>query len=105
MQTIPIPAPVLEASASSPHCPAPATTLARRVSHWLDSTSAFFTALGGRPVTLRLALRVNLVTACVVLTAFAIEAAPLAAATSLATAVWLTYRFNHSHTTRKGTKS
>ncbi|MGM9733898.1 MAG: Tat pathway signal protein [Prevotella sp.] len=74
-----------------------------RADKWLDSRSEFFSRIGEMPVTWRLAIRVNVVTACIVVTALAIEAAPLAAITSLATAMWLTYRFNH--TNKKGGRS
>ena len=103
-------APVLEAPASSLQ-PQPIDIVAtlteakQRADRWLDQRSKWYSRIGEFPVTRRLALRINLVTACVVLTGLAIEAAPFAAITSLATAMWLTYRFNHTNTIKKGTKS
>lgn len=73
-----------------------------RADKWLDSRSEFYSRIGEMPVTRRVAMRVNLVTLCFVVTALAIEAAPFAAITSLATAMWLTYRFNHSNAIKKG---
>ena len=102
-------APVLEAPASSLQ-PQPIDIVAtlteakQRADRWLDQRSEWYSRIGEFPVTRRLALRINLVTACVVLTALAIEAAPFAAITSLATAMWLTYRFNHNADANKMVK-
>lgn len=102
--------PVLEAPASSLQ-PQPIDIVAtlteakQRADRWLDQRSELYSRIGEMPVTRRLVLRVNLVTMCVVIAALAIEAAPAAAFASLTTAAWLTYRFNHTNTTKKGTKS
>ena len=76
-----------------------------RADKWLDSRSEFYSRIGEMPVTRRVAIRVNLVTLCIVITALAIEAAPLVSIASLATASWLTYRFNHSNNVKKGSKA
>lgn len=76
-----------------------------RADKWLDSRSEFYSRIGEMPVTRRVAMRVNLVTLCIVITALAIEAAPLVSIASIATASWLTYRFNHINATKKGGKA
>lgn len=81
------------------------TEAKQRVDQWLDQKSEFYSRIGEMTVTRRLVLRVNAVTLCIVIAALAIEAAPAAAFASLTTAAWLTYRFNHTNTTKKGTRS
>ena len=105
-------APVLEASAPSLQAPpqpvdviATLTDAKQRVDQWLDQKSEFYSRIGEMTVTRRLVLRVNAVTLCIVIAALAIEAAPAAAFASLATASWLTYRFNHSNNVKKGSKA
>lgn len=108
----PMAAPVLEASAPSLQAPpqpvdviATLTAAKQRIDQWLDQKSEFYSRIGEMTVTRRLALRVNVVTLCIAITALAIEAAPAAAFASLATASWLTYRFNHSNNVKKGGRS
>lgn len=105
-------APVLEASAPSLQAPpqpvdviATLTDAKQRIDQWLDQKSEFYSRIGEMTVTRRLVLRVNAVTLCIVIAALAIEAAPAAAFASLATASWLTYRFNHSNNIKKGGRS
>lgn len=80
------------------------TDAKQRVDQWLDQKSEFYSRIGEMTVTRRLVLRVNAVTLCIVIAAIAIEAAPAAAFASLATASWLTYRFNHNADANKMVK-
>ena len=107
----PMAAPVLEASASSLQAPpqpvdviATLTAAKQRIDRWLDQKSEFYSRIGEMTVTRRLALRVNVVTLCIAITALAIEAAPAAAFASLAIASWLTYRYNRNVESNKKVK-
>lgn len=64
------------------------------ISRWLDRKSEFYSRIADFTVTRRTVLRVNAVTACVVIGALVIEAAPVASLLSAAGAAWMVRRLN-----------
>lgn len=66
----------------------------QQLNNWLDGRSGFYSRICEFSVTRRTALRVNMVTACILLGAIAVEQAPLAALTAMAVAAYMVYRLN-----------
>lgn len=66
----------------------------RVINGWLDGRSEMYSRVAGFSVTRRVVLRVNMVTAAVLVTAVCVEQAPLVAIGSVATAAWMTHRLN-----------
>lgn len=64
------------------------------ISRWLDRKSEFYSRIADFTVTRRTVLRVNAVTACVVIGALVVEAAPVASLLSAACAAWMVRRLN-----------
>ena len=64
------------------------------ISRWLDRKSEFYSRIAGFAVTRRTVIRVNAVTACVVIGALVVEAAPVASLLSAACAAWMVRRLN-----------
>lgn len=75
-----------------------------RADKWLDSRSEFFTRIGEMPVTWRVALRVNVVTACFVATTIAVVFAPVETAITLVATYWLTSRYSQNADANKMVK-
>ena len=63
---------------------------------WLSTPSNFYTQLCEFPVTRLLAIRVNLLSLCIIVGATAIEQQPVVSIVSALCAAWLVYRINQS---------
>ena len=63
---------------------------------WLSTPSNFYTQLCEFPVTRLLAIRVNLLSLCIIVGATAIEQQPVVSVVSALCAAWLVYRINQS---------
>lgn len=74
----------------------------KSVNVWLNAKSSFYSRVCEFAVSRRTVLRVNMVTACVILGAFAIEQQPVMAITAATCAAWLVYRLNKDE--KKGGK-
>ena len=77
----------------------PAVSLAERMrgmgrvaNQWLDTKSEFYSRIASFTVTRRVAIRVNLVTAAMIVTAIAVETQPVAALAAALSVVWIMYR-------------
>lgn len=77
----------------------PAVSLAERMkvmgrvaNQWLDTKSEFYSRIASFTVTRRVAIRVNLVTAAMIVTIIAIETQPVAALTAALSVAWIMYR-------------
>lgn len=77
----------------------PAVSLAERmrvmgrvVNQWLDTKSEFYSRIASFTVTRRVAIRVNLVTAAMIVTIIAIETQPVAALAAALSVAWIMYR-------------
>ena len=66
------------------------------INGWLDRKSEFYSRIADFAVTNRTVVRVNAVTACVIVGALVIEAAPVASLLSAACAAWMVRRLNRS---------
>ena len=66
--------------------------LYRSVNRWLDVRSAFYSRIASFTVTRRVAIRVNLVTAAMIVTAIAVETQPVAALAAALSVAWIMYR-------------
>ncbi len=66
------------------------------ISRWLDRKNAFYSRIAEFEVTNRTVVRINAVTACVIIGALVIEAAPVASLLSAACAAWTVRRLNKS---------
>lgn len=66
--------------------------LYRSVNRWLDARSAFYSRIASFTVTRRVAIRVNLVTAAMIVTAIAVETQPVAALAAALSVAWIMYR-------------
>ena len=66
------------------------------INAWLDSKNAFYSRIAEFGVTNRTVVRINAVTACVIIGALVIEAAPVASLLSAACAAWMVRRLNKS---------
>ena len=64
----------------------------RSVNRWLDSDSEFYSRIACFTVTRRVAIRVNLVTAAMIVTAIAVETQPVAALAAALSVAWIMYR-------------
>ena len=64
------------------------------INRWLDSKNAFYSRIAEFGVTNRTVVRINAVTACVIIGALVIEAAPVASLLSAACAAWMVRRLN-----------
>ena len=74
---------------------------------WLDSKSNFYTQICEFPVTRLLAIRLNLLSLCVMIAAVAVEHHPAASVVSALCAAGIVYRINQTdknHQKRKGGK-
>ena len=69
---------------------------------WLDAKSEFYSRICEFPVTRLLAIRINLLSLCLILAALAIEQQPAIAAISALCAGYLVYRMNKSEKKQKG---
>ena len=69
---------------------------------WLDSKSEFYSRICEFPVTRLLAIRINLLSLCLIVAAVAIEQQPVAAVVSALCAAWLVYRVNKTDKEQKG---
>ena len=67
---------------------------------WLDTKSEFYSRICEFNVTRRLALRINIVTLCLCITAACVEQQPVASLVSALCAAYLVYRVNK--TDKKG---
>ena len=63
---------------------------------WLSTPSKFYTQICEFPVTRLLAIRVNLLSLCIIVGATAIEQQPVVSVVSALCAAWLVYRINQS---------
>lgn len=77
----------------------PAVSLAERMremgrvaNQWLDTKSEFYSRIASFMVTRRVAIRVNLVTAAMIVTAIAVETQPVAALAAALSVAWIMYR-------------
>ena len=61
---------------------------------WLDQKSEFYTHICEFPVTRLLAIRINLLSLCLILAAIAIEQRPAISVASALCAAYLAYRIN-----------
>lgn len=68
----------------------------KSINLWLDTKSKFYSRICGFPVTRLLAIRVNLVTLCLVVAAIIAEQQLIASAISALCAAYLVYRVNQS---------
>lgn len=66
------------------------------INAWLDRKNAFYSRIAEFEVTNRTVVRINAVTACVIIGALVIEAAPVASLLSAACAAWMVRRLNKS---------
>ena len=66
------------------------------INAWLDRKNAFYSRIAEFEVTNRTVVRINAVTACVIIGALVIEAAPVASLLSAACAAWTVRRLNKS---------
>ena len=66
------------------------------VNRWLDSKSEFYSRIADFTVTNRTVVRINAVTACVIIGALVVETAPVASLLSAACAAWMVNRLNRS---------
>ena len=66
------------------------------INAWLDRKNAFYSRIAEFGVTNRTVVRINAVTACVIIGALVIEAAPVASLLSAACAAWSVRRLNKS---------
>ena len=66
------------------------------INAWLDRKNAFYSRIAEFGVTNRTVVRINAVTACVIIGALVIEAAPVASLLSAACAAWTVRRLNKS---------
>lgn len=64
----------------------------RSVNRWLDSDSEFYSRIASFTVTRRVAIRINLVTAAMIVTAIAVETQPVAALAAALSVAWIMYR-------------
>lgn len=71
---------------------------------WMNAKSNFYTHICEFPVTRLLAIRINLLSLCLILAALAIEQQPVLAAISALCAGYLVYRMNKSEKKQKGGK-
>lgn len=62
------------------------------VNKWLDTKSEFYSRIASFTVTRRVAIRVNLVTAAMIVTAIAVETQPVAALAAALSVAWIMYR-------------
>lgn len=69
---------------------------------WLDTKSEFYSRICEFNVTRRLALRINIVTLCLCITAACVEQQPVASLVSALCAAYVVYRLNKSD--KKGGK-
>ena len=74
----------------------------KSLNHWLDAKSEFYSRICEFPVTRLLAIRINLLSLCLILAALAIEQQPAIAAISALYAAYLVYRMNKSEKKQKG---
>ena len=72
---------------------------------WMNAKSNFYTHICEFPVTRLLAIRINLLSLCLILAALAIEQQPAIAAISALCAAYLVYRMNKSEKKQKGGKA
>ncbi|ERK40261.1 hypothetical protein HMPREF9135_0436 [Segatella baroniae F0067] len=61
---------------------------------WMNEKSRFYTQICEFPVTRLLAIRLNLLSLCVMIAAIAVEQQPVASVVSALCAAWLVYRVN-----------
>ena len=66
------------------------------INSWLDSKSDFYSRIADFAVTNRTVVRINAVTACVIIGALVVETAPVASVLSAACAAWMVKRLNKS---------
>lgn len=69
---------------------------------WLSTPSQFYSQICEFPVTRLLAIRINLLSLCLIVAAVAIEQQPVAAVVSALCAAWLVYRVNKTDKEQKG---
>ena len=72
---------------------------------WMNAKSNFYTHICEFPVTRLLAIRINLLSLCLILAALAIEQQPVLAAISALCAGYLVYRINKAEKKQKGGKA
>lgn len=76
----------------------------KSINLWLSTPSKFYTQICEFPVTRLLAIRINLVSLCLIVAAVAIEQQPLFSTIDIACAGWLVYRVNKTDKEQKGGK-
>lgn len=74
----------------------------KSLNHWLDAKSEFYSRICEFPVTRLLAIRINLLSLCLILAALAIEQQPITSVVATICAGYLVYRINKSE--KKGGK-
>ena len=74
----------------------------KSLNHWLDAKSEFYSRICEFPVTRLLAIRINLLSLCLILAALAIEQQPITSVVATLCAGYLVYRINKSE--KKGGK-
>lgn len=74
------------------------------INAWLDRKNAFYSRIAEFGVTNRTVVRINAVTACVIIGALVIEAAPVASLLSAACAAWMVRRLNKSERKNESAK-
>lgn len=72
------------------------STITQHFNRWLDQKSEFYSRICEFSVTRRLAIRINLVSLCMIIGAVAIEQQPVTSAISALCAAYLVYRINQS---------
>ncbi|WP_050756911.1 hypothetical protein [Segatella oris] len=72
---------------------------------WMNAKSNFYSQIAEFPVTRLLAIRINLLSLCLILAALAVEQQPAIAAISALCAAYLVYRMNKSEKKQKGGKA
>ena len=84
-----------------------ATRTAQRsfsLKEWMNEKSNFYTQIAEFPVTRLLAIRINLLSLCLILAALAVDQQPAIAAISAFCAAYLVYRMNKAEKKQKGDK-
>ena len=66
----------------------------KSLNHWLDAKSEFYSRICEFPVTRLLAIRINLLSLCLILAALAIEQQPITSVVATICAGYLVYRIN-----------
>lgn len=72
---------------------------------WMNAKSNFYSQIAEFPVTRRLAIRINLLSLCLILAALTVDQQPAIAAISALCAAYLVYRINKSEKKQKGGKA